>query len=121
MQVSEKIIICGWRHMENPDRVRDVITILPEGSTVITGEQSGADAFARHWALRQELRLIVYPAQWTKFGTSAGPKRNQTMLDEQPDRVIAFPGPNSKGTWDMVRRAKRSGIKVEVHEVAQNG
>ena len=41
----------------------------------------------------------------------AGHKRNQLMLEtEKPDLVIAFPG--TGGTADMMRRARRAGVKV---------
>lgn len=46
---------------------------------------------------------------------AAGGIRNKQMLNEgKPDLVIAFPTENSKGTWDMVRRAKRAGIETVV-------
>jgi hypothetical protein len=57
------------------------------------------------------VRRSIYPADWTRHGKAAGPKRNQLMLDkEKPDLVIAFPG--GKGTADMVARAKAQGFKV---------
>jgi hypothetical protein len=35
------------------------------------------------------------------------------MLDEgKPHCVLAFPLPSSRGTWDMVRRAKAAGLPV---------
>jgi hypothetical protein len=48
-------------------------------------------------------------ADWEKLGRSAGPIRNQAMLDEgRPDLVVAFPGHH--GTADMVRRARAAGV-----------
>ena len=54
------------------------------------------------------------PADWTKHGKAAGPIRNQKMLDECPDLVVAFPG--GKGTADMVRRAMKAGIDCWVFQ-----
>lgn len=46
-----------------------------------------------------------------KYGKSAGPIRNQTMLDDgKPDLVLAFPG--GRGTADMVAKAEKHGIPV---------
>ena len=46
-----------------------------------------------------------------QLGLSAGPARNQRMLDEgKPDAGIAFPG--GPGTADMTRRLKEAGIPV---------
>ena len=55
-----------------------------------------------------------FPADWTKFGTKAGPIRNREMLDLQPDLVIAFHRnlKKSKGTIDTVMEANRRGIPV---------
>ena len=58
-----------------------------------------------------EREEIVFPAEWDKYGVSAGPIRNQKMIDEgKPDLVFAFPG--GRGTTDMIRRAAVAGIRV---------
>jgi hypothetical protein len=44
------------------------------------------------------------------------------MLDfGAPDFVMAFPLPDSRGTWDMVNRAKKAGIVVYVEDVTALG
>jgi hypothetical protein len=53
---------------------------------------------------------VAVMADWS-IGRKAGPIRNQRMLDEHaPDLVVAFPG--GRGTADMVRRARKSGVEV---------
>jgi hypothetical protein len=37
----------------------------------------------------------IYPAEWKKYGRSAGPKRNKQMADVA-DFAIAFPTANGK-------------------------
>jgi UDP-N-acetylmuramoylalanine-D-glutamate ligase len=54
--------------------------------------------------------MSIYPAKWDLHGKSAGPIRNQQMLDTGVDLVIAFPG--GKGTAHMVSIAKKAGVKV---------
>ena len=34
----------------------------------------------------------------------------------KPDLVVAFPGPESVGTWDMIRRAEKAGVEVIIIE-----
>jgi hypothetical protein len=70
-------------------------------------------------ARRRGLWLVVHAADWSRHGRAAGPIRNAAMLARRPERVLAFPGPESRGTWDLVRRARRLGIPVEVHEVSE--
>jgi hypothetical protein len=55
-------------------------------------------------------------AEWKRYGLGAGPRRNETMLNEHPALVIAFHNDlaNSKGTADTVRKAKKMGITVMV-------
>jgi hypothetical protein len=56
------------------------------------------------------VQTVAVMADWS-IGRKAGPIRNQRMLDEhKPDLVVAFPG--GRGTADMVRRARKSGVEV---------
>jgi len=79
-----------------------------------TGADALADSFAR-WLGWEVARC---PAQWKvdgKLDRSAGPRRNQLMLDtERPDIVIAFWDGKSRGTMDMMSRAAAAGLRVEV-------
>jgi hypothetical protein len=69
----------------------------------------------------KEVRLITFPADWKKFGRSAGPVRNLAQLNcllEQPGErlVVAFHRniASSKGTANMVGVARKMGVKVVV-------
>ena len=82
--------------------------------TVIQGGAPGADRWAREWVHQQspgqEVTLVSVPADWEKWDTAAGPKRNQMMLDQKPDIILAFPG--GRGTADMIARAEQAGVEV---------
>ena len=72
---------------------------------------TGADHWAALWCRREGIEERRFPAQWDLHGRSAGPRRNQRMLDEgQPDLVLAFPG--GRGTADLVRRAHTAFVLV---------
>ena len=78
---------------------------------LIHGGCSGADKLSAEWADGLDIPTRAYPAEWDKFGSAAGPLRNQEMIDyEKPDALVAFPG--GRGTADMVARAKVAGIPV---------
>lgn len=84
---------------------------------MIHGDAAGADSQAD--SVARELGYLVrpYPANWTLHGRSAGPRRNQLMLKEgNPVIVYAFTSklPITKGTSDMVNRAKKAGIPTYV-------
>lgn len=109
-----KIIVCGGRNYADVDHVWRVLSDLDdvEGITSIAhGGATGADSEADLWAKHNRKSVQAFRARWRQEGKAAGPLRNQRMLDQfQPDVVVAFPG--GKGTADMVRRARESGVRV---------
>jgi hypothetical protein len=84
-----------------------------EHIVVIHGDARGADTVGDICAQLLDYELEVYPADWEKHGRSAGPIRNQQMLDAEPDVALFFHEDiaNSRGTADMLERVKRAGIR----------
>jgi hypothetical protein len=81
--------------------------------SIIQGGAKGADYVAKAWAILRQFSYIEFPADWKKYGKSAGYIRNKQMLEEgKPDLVIAFPG--DKGTAMMVDLARKVGVEVIV-------
>lgn len=119
--MSVRVIVCGGRMYPDEIRVSMVLghfmrrfTEFGETMTIIHGGAPGADTLAGRWAKLNGVACEVFPAQWAEHGKSAGPRRNQKMLDAGANLVIAFPG--GAGTAHMVRIAKKAGISV--HECA---
>lgn len=78
---------------------------------IVTGDASGADQLARHYASAWGIPLLVGVANWTHHGKSAGPKRNMAMVGVcRIDMVLAFPG--GAGTKNCVEHARASGVPV---------
>lgn len=120
-----KVLICGGRDC-NEHKVMawleaHFVDVLVERGlrlqplTIIVGGARGADNGGLLWALAEGHKVEVYKADWAKNGKAAGPIRNQRMLNERPDLVIAFAG--GRGTFDMVARS--SAAKVPVHSVTE--
>ncbi len=114
-----KILVCGDRNWTDRKPIRKAllsISDLDVIDVVIEGGANGADTLARE--VGKELGIIVweFKADWRKYGRAAGPIRNRQMLDEKPDRVLAFHDDleESKGTKDTVTEARRRGIPVTV-------
>jgi hypothetical protein len=82
--------------------------------TIIHGKAQGADMLADNWAIRHEVKRDVYPADWTTHGKKAGILRNAEMLASGVDLVIAFWDGKSRGTKNMIDRAKKAGVPVEL-------
>ncbi len=110
-----RVLVCGSREWTNYSVIERRMKALPPGSVIIEGEARGADKSARRIAEHLGFKVMPFRANWYKHGNRAGPIRNQRMIDVgEPDLVLAFPMPDSVGTHDMIARARKAGIPVEV-------
>ena len=113
-----RLLICGDRNWNNRAAIhREVLTNLDQIEVIIEGEARGADTLARLVAEELGIPVLRFPAQWEKYGRAAGPVRNKQMLDEgRPTQCFAFHTDidNSKGTRDMVKRCRVTGVPVTV-------
>jgi hypothetical protein len=128
-----RVLVCGSRTLEDEwaihrvlDGIFDYEHSANDRLVVIEGGGRGADAHAASWVagFGPEYPTVAheqYPADWTLHGKGAGPIRNELMLrDGKPDVVWAFvdkPLQHSKGTADMVRRARNAQVPTYVVEV----
>lgn len=117
-----RILVCGGRDFDDYELLKKTLTEQAEGQEdpiiIIHGGAPGADSIADLVAKRK-LKWWVWccRANWLRHGKAAGVIRNQQMLENSnPDLVIAFPTKQSKGTWDMVQRAKNANIPTLVIE-----
>ncbi len=115
--MGKVVLICGDRDWTNRGLIHSMLVRLCHDGydTVVEGDARGADKIAGFVAEDLALEVQVFPAQWDRYGRSAGALRNQQMLDEgKPDLVVFFHDDleNSKGTKDMVRRALKHNIVV---------
>lgn len=111
-----RILFTGSRNYTNRDKVRYVLEgffrARPELITCQGGAR-GLDTLVKEEANKLGIPCETYKAEWDKYGKAAGPIRNQLMLDQfNPDLVVYFTEDleKSKGTKDMVTRAKKNKI-----------
>ena len=118
-----RIIICGGRHFKDYEQLEstmnDVMSkIAPWRDVVeiVSGHCEGADQLGELYAKKHGLPCKVIPAQWEKYGRSAGPIRNSEMIkyaaEAEMPVVVAFRSPRTKGTNDTVKKATKQGFKV---------
>jgi len=131
-----RLLVCGSRDWTDSKRImRELGRLLGhDGSpgVVIHGAALGADKLAGTCALALGASGEPFPADWDRYGRSAGPRRNEQMLREgRPDRGLAFgrlyretnirtaegddprrPGWPTTGTGDMVKRLLRARLPV---------
>lgn len=111
-----RILVCGDRNWTNYDLIHKVLSNYPSTDIIVQGGARGADRMASDAALSFGMVVEEYPADWETYGKKAGPIRNQTMLNTGIDLVLAFHNYilNSRGTKDMVSRAKKANIPYVV-------
>lgn len=86
---------------------------------IVVGDADGIDAAARQWAeSHQGVEPDVHRADWKRHGKGAGGLRNQAMVDSGAEIALAFPAPDSVGTWDCLKRAAVTGIPGKVFPLA---
>lgn len=82
---------------------------------------TGADDYAHQWTLLFEDDPYVvserHPADWAKYGRSAGPKRNKLMVDLGADIVLVFIRDGSRGAAGTADLAEKAGLDVRRFEV----
>ena len=118
-----RVLVTGSRDWSDRDAVfeaLDRVYIFLAGKkrvVVIHGAARGADSLAQQWfvdRLEQGWHVTedAYPADWIKFGKSAGPIRNLDMVASGADICLAFPEGKSIGTRHCMKAAQAAGIQV---------
>ena len=109
-----KVLVCGGRDFCAFTRMSAELNKLHAQnpiSLVIHGDARGADRLAGQWASNNGIPVDAYPADWNKWGKTAGYHRNKRMLEEgKPDLVVAFEG--GRGTEMMMQLALEAGVPL---------
>jgi hypothetical protein len=114
-----KVIIAGSRGFSNYKLLREKCNeYLREkrkdyNIIIISGGARGADFFGEKYAQDEGFPLEIYPANWNKFGKSAGFRRNEQMA-EVADALIAFWDGKSHGTKHMIEIMENKKLLVKV-------
>ena len=106
------VLVCGGRNFNGWTAMQRALDrISPD--IIIHGAAGGADSMAGRYAQENNIPCRDFPAEWRRYGKSAGYRRNQQMLDEgKPDLVVAFPG--GRGTQNMVEISRQQGFEVNI-------
>lgn len=112
-----RVLVCGSRHFNDSKLLEEVLNGYPI-TTVIEGEARGADTLSRIYAEHRGIPVERYPADWNLYGKRAGPIRNTAMLTKgKPDMCVAFRGPNSRGTQNMIDQAQKAGVETRIIDI----
>lgn len=113
-----KVIIAGPRDFEDYDALLKAVAACPFDITeVVSGHARGVDSMGERWSrevLKQEPK--VFPADWDRWGKSAGPIRN-TQMAKYADGLLALWHGVGKGTKNMIEQARLRRMPVFVYGI----
>ena len=118
----KRVVIAGSRDFHDYEMAKayidHCISEIRKTNTIIilSGGASGADALGERYARENGFAVERYPADWDRYGKSAGPRRNKQMA-QACDYVICFWDGQSKGTKSMIGYAKKCGKPLKVKEI----
>lgn len=114
MKRNMKIAIVGSRTFEDYELLQSFIESILTGEelaaveAVVSGGARGADTLAERFAAERGLRMIIFPAEWKKYGRRAGFIRNVDIIREC-DVCFAFWDGESHGTKHDIELCDETG------------
>lgn len=131
------VVVTGDRLWTDEDLIRERLSRLPAGTTLIVGKARGADTLAEKVGRELGLTIVEEPPHWQvtedtpgwairyhkgrAYDLRAGAERNRRMLDHLDGKVdalvIAFHDDleeGSRGTKDCVTEARRRHLAVDL-------
>lgn len=106
-----KVIIAGPRDYEDFVSVIVAVHLSHFDITeVVSGRARGVDTLGERWADENGIPVKPFPADWTRYGNGAGPKRNLQMAKYADGAVILWDG-TTRGTGSMLKIAKAHGLQ----------
>lgn len=102
------LAIIGSRGFIDYDRLSGIFQryFLCKHSIIVSGGANGADALGKQLAYAYNLDYVEFPADWDRFGKSAGFRRNKDIITCADD-VLCFWDGISKGTANSLGLAKK--------------
>lgn len=115
-----KILVTGSRDWTDFQKVqREIFRALYETKTpyteaaLIHGDcPTGADAIADRYGRETGMHVLPFPADWNRWGKSAGFVRNAEMVNLDPDICLAFIRNGSRGASMTANLAEKAGIET---------
>ena len=107
-----RVLVTGGRDFTDAVVIKEALMDIEQRpDLIIHGDAAGADRVAGQVAAKWGIEVWKFPANWARYGKSAGPRRNYQMIQEgRPTLVLAFPG--GAGTANMIKQASKAGLTI---------
>ena len=114
-----KLIVAGGRDFNDYELLSKVIMDLAlkeyadKAVSIVSGMAKGADSLGYMFAVENNVRKYIFPADWNKYGKRAGMLRNKEM-GNFADALVAFWDGQSRGTHQMIQFMGELGKPVHI-------
>ena len=108
--MNKRLAIVGSRGCP-PINIASFLPFVPD--TIISGGASGADTYAKEYAVKNGIPIIEFLPDYKKYGRSAPIIRNRQIV-ENCDFVLAFWDGTSRGTKFTTDYAEKHGVPHNV-------
>ena len=114
-----RLIVAGSRNFNNYELLKQKCDSLlsqkrlTHSIVIVSGTARGADTLGEQYAHERGYAVERYPADWKHDGKAAGPIRNSQMA-AHADALVAFWEGKSRGTRDMIEKAKERNLLVRI-------
>lgn len=112
-----RVIVAGSRNFDDYELLSDTSDKLLQNKgkdvVIVSGTARGADTLGEQYAAERGFQISRFPADWDRFGKSAGYRRNVQMA-ENADALVAFWDGVSRGTGHMINIAKEKNLLVRI-------
>lgn len=117
-----KVVVFGTRDITSyqivEKAIQEGLTALQLDKSKITelvsGGCRGVDTIAETWAVKNGVKVVRFPADWNRYGLSAGPIRNREMGNYCDVGVSIWDG-KSRGTKNMIDFLKEKKKPVHIY------
>lgn len=119
-----RLIIAGSRNFKNYALLRREAERFVKDHDlrnveVVSGKcPTGADLYGEVWAKYKGYPIKPFPPDWDNLGPMAGPIRN-TEMAKYATHAIVFPLPGSRGSLDMIKKAKQYGLTLRIVQLLE--
>lgn len=121
-QTQKRLIIAGGRTFTDYEFLKKEVLqfILDEIKTknieIVSGKARGTDSLGERFADEYKLPVKEFHADWKKYGSFAGPFRNEQMA-KYATHAICFWNGESRGTLSMISFAKEYQLVLKIVKI----
>lgn len=112
-----RVIIAGGRDFADyallSKTMDEYLSEVTDDIFIVCGQARGADTLGEQYGKDHGYAVNYFPAQWNRYGKSAGYIRN-TEMAKNADALVAFWDGRSLGTKHMIATAEQLGLDVRV-------